>query len=372
MDNIQSFSVDKIKFDISIPDNYNDFSVKSYMNEYNVNFNFKDAPFEILKSVYREGDLVIVDKKVYNLHLMDMENYISSDCFFLQDAKEELKTIYSSLNLLDKIIKNGFTKKNRLIVIGGGIIQDISSFTAAIYKRGIKWIFFPTTLLSMSDSCIGSKNSINHNNVKNQIGLFYPPSEIIITHKFLETLEKREIKSGFGEIIKLYATGGSYFWNNYLTYNRFNDLSYEDAIKCLYYSLLIKKQIIEYDEFDKNVRKSLNYGHTFGHALEALVEHKIPHGIAVVYGMLVINDYFEYKNQRFKDVCLDLIEGTQMDIQINHNNLKNLLRNDKKTIGNEIELIYINELGNTLFKKVEITDEFIEKITILINKYLSK
>ena len=368
----KTFSIDNINFNIDIPSDFSNFTVKSYMKEYDVEFNFENTPYDMLKLTYINGDFIIVDKKVYDIYFKNKGDIVLDKYLMVQEANEDIKNINTCMKLFDRIYENGFTKKNKLIVIGGGIIQDIGSFTAAIYKRGINWVFFPSTLLSMSDSCIGSKMGINHNKAKNQIGLFYPPSKVIITYKFLETLEKRELKSGFGEIIKLYATGGKYFFDNYITYNDFNELTSKDIIKCLYYSLLIKKQIIEYDEFELNIRKSLNYGHTFGHALEVLVDHKIPHGIAVAYGMLIINDYFGYENERFKELCLDLIQETQLDINISPDMLKDLIKNDKKTIGNEISLIYIEELGKTLFKKVKITDEFIEKITKLINKYLLK
>ena len=367
---IKDFVIEDVSFKVKVNNDFEDFHVKSYMKDYKVKFDFDSNPVDILKNIYKQGDFLVFDKNVYDLYFKNFTEIVDKNYIMVQDANEDDKNIHTCLTLFDKMYKNGFTKKNRLLVIGGGIIQDLSSFTAAIFKRGINWIFLPTTLLSMSDSCIGSKMGINHNNAKNQIGLFYPPSEVIISYKFLETLDTREIRSGFGEIIKLYATGGRYFFDEYITYKNFDDMTPKEAIKCLYFSLLIKKEIIEYDEFEFNVRKSLNYGHTFGHALEVLVDHKIPHGIAVAYGMLIINDYFEYKDERFKEVCLDLIKGTQMNVEINSKMLKDLIKNDKKTSGNTIDLIYVEELGKTFFKKVEITDEFIDKITNLINKYL--
>ena len=174
----------------------------------------------------------------------------------------------------------GFTKKNTLHVVGGGITQDIASMCAAIFKRGIEWVFTPTTLLSMCDSCIGSKMGVIHNNSKNQLGTFYPPKRVIINVSFLRSLSKRDIYSGIGEILKLYALDNVPWVID----------DFEEALKkCL----SIKKKIVEEDELEKTIRPCLNYGHTFGHVFETMSDFKIPHGVAVLIGMYVIDRYFE-------------------------------------------------------------------------------
>ena len=178
------------------------------------------------------------------------------------------------------------SKKNKLIVIGGGITQDVGGFAAAIYKRGINWIFIPTTILSMTDSCIGSKVSINRGS-KNMLGLFGAPNKIFISDYFLNSLSKHDITSGIGEALKLSLIGGIQSYKYFL--DQYNKKNYINIIKI---SSLIKKQLIEYDEFDENERRVLNYGHTIGHAIESVSNYFIPHGIAVLIGMYVINMLF--------------------------------------------------------------------------------
>jgi 3-dehydroquinate synthase len=161
----------------------------------------------------------------------------------------------------------------------------------------------------MTDSCIGKKTGINYENIKNQVALFAGPKKIFIYTPFLTTLTNAEIQSGIGEIIKLLLIGG---------YNLENiDYSSYDFIKKI---LLIKKSIIEFDEFERNIRKSLNYGHTFGHAIESATNNKIPHGIAVSIGMIMINDIFGFTKyndeiKKYIDIkFLDMIKNIDLDI----------------------------------------------------------
>jgi 3-dehydroquinate synthase len=173
-----------------------------------------------------------------------------------------------------------------LVVIGGGVLQDIGCFIASVLFRGLRWEFIPTTLLAQADSCIGGKSSINIGPYKNQIGTFYPPHRVLLTTEPLGTLPWDEIRSGLGEIIKLQLLAGEGDFEELQ-----HDLSgFSGELKVLakwvHRSLLVKKSFIESDEFDRGIRNLLNYGHTFGHAYESATEYKIPHGIAVTLGIL--------------------------------------------------------------------------------------
>jgi 3-dehydroquinate synthase len=205
-------------------------------------------------------------------------------------AKETNKALPAVTKLIDKLESKSFSKKEILLTAGGGITQDISSFVRAVYKRGIDWTFIPTTLLAMADSCIGAKACLNYGSVKNQLGLFSAPRHIYINTQFLKTLPERDILSGFGEIIKLCIVGGT------ATLEKFKELSESNAEDKLHnidqlikLALITKKAVIEIDEFEKDIRRALNYGHTIGHAIEPLVKYKIPHGIAVSIGMVLEN-----------------------------------------------------------------------------------
>jgi len=239
------------------------------------------------RNINKQKNFIFVDKKVNKIY---KEKLWKKDYTLTLVANEENKSINSSLLVIDLLNKNNFTKKEILISIGGGITQDVTAFARSIFKRGINWTYFPTTLLSMADSCIGAKSAINYGGTKNLIGLFSAPKEIFINTTFLKTLDKRDILSGYGEIIKLCIVGGD---STIDEFKKVKDLQKGDLLfnieKLIKTALIVKKAVITEDEFENNIRKALNYGHTIGHAIEPIVKYKIPHGIAVLIGMFVEN-----------------------------------------------------------------------------------
>ncbi len=261
--------------------------IASQIHPYKVNFEgLNDSLYKNLV----EGDVLIIDSNVYNLHKKFFKK-LNLNFFLIKIKSTEKNKSYKFIeNVIFKIINYGFKKNNKIIAIGGGVIQDISGFISSILFRGSKWIFYPTTLLAQGDSCIGGKSSINLKNYKNQLGGFYPPYEIYIDITMLKTLPHIEILSGLGEICHYFLIKGGtnfeFFKKNWNDANKLEEI--------IYSSLLIKKDIIERDEFDKNERQILNYGHSFGHAIESISDYKIPHGIAVSLGMDIAN-FISYK-----------------------------------------------------------------------------
>jgi 3-dehydroquinate synthase len=259
--------------------------ISSFHHNYSVSFkSFEDY----IKSLDGKTSHLVIDERIHSLY----RNSFNLDFFrshFFIDAIEEKKTLSTVESLMCHLLGNDITKNHQLIIIGGGITQDIGAFTSNLLLRGLKWAFIPTTLLAMADSCIGSKCSINLGGYKNQLGAFHPPCEIIIDLNFLKTLTERELRSGIGEIIKVHIIAGQKKFNQ-LTKD-FDKLMKDNGILSKYIrdSLEIKKAIIERDEFDRDYRNILNYGHTFGHALESLSKNEIPHGVAVSMGMDIAN-----------------------------------------------------------------------------------
>jgi 3-dehydroquinate synthase len=203
-------------------------------------------------------------------------------------AIEENKTLSTCAELIEGLRAQGANRSSSFCAFGGGIIQDLATFTASVYMRGIQWTYVPTTLLGMVDSCIGGKSSINVGPYKNIAGNYYPPKKIIIDIDFCKTLDLSEFQAGLCEAIKIcFAARGDQF-EKYL--NLFSDqsifLSSEQLLSVISLSLATKKQFIENDEFDFGPRLLLNFGHTFGHAIEAATDFKMTHGIAVGMGML--------------------------------------------------------------------------------------
>src|SRR5210317_1946726 len=315
--------------------------IKSLFRTYNVNFT-NTLP------TLGEKDVLVIDRNVLNLY---KDRYTGYGYIFEIEAREDVKNMTTVLKLVDYLMDIGFTKKDTLHVVGGGITQDISSMCAALFKRGIDWIFTPTTLLSMCDSCIGSKMGINHNDSKNQLGTFYPPKQVIIDTTFLKTLSEEDIHSGTGEILKLYAL---------------DDLEWkidnlEDALKkCL----TIKKVVIEEDELEKTIRPCLNYGHTFGHVFESMSDFKIPHGVAVMIGMYVIDRYFGKGVERYKPY-MDIIKKYTKYIVLDEDLLLEYLKSDKKVLSDEITLINCRE-----FIKVKLDFKLVKEILLIINNEL--
>jgi 3-dehydroquinate synthase len=271
--------VDFLKFDSMI--------IKSHKGPYRVFFDEKSL--EQLNNSALENFHFLVDQRVANLYQEQMNHILSSSSVFLIDATEDNKSLNHFSAYVQHLVDRHVRRDHCLIAIGGGIIQDITCFLAATLFRGMSWKFYPTTLLSQADSCIGSKSSINAGNTKNILGTFTPPDEVHICSFLLNTLEEKEIRSGVGEMLKAHAIDGPESFKKIAgDYQRI----FEDKLVMTEYlrrSLNIKKRFIEEDEFDRGPRNIFNYGHSFGHALEIATNFSIPLGIAVSIGMDMAN-----------------------------------------------------------------------------------
>jgi 3-dehydroquinate synthase len=246
----------------------------------------------LLEKVFSEypDAFYIVDAKLKNIL---PENFKS--CLFIE-ASEDNKTLEKMPNVILKMREAHLNRTSHLVAIGGGIIQDIATFVTSIYMRGIEWTYMPTTLLGMADSCIGGKSSINTLGYKNLIGNFYPPKSVSIDMRFIKTLDADQVIGGLFEAVKIcYAKDNATFLA-YLQDEPKFPLNASLAQRLLSRALKTKKWFIEIDEFDQNERLLLNFGHTFGHALEAGTDFAIAHGIAVGIGMVIAIEYAKQNN----------------------------------------------------------------------------
>jgi 3-dehydroquinate synthase len=201
-------------------------------------------------------------------------------------ALETNKSLDASPVYIEQLRKAGANRQTHLVAIGGGIIQDISAFIASVYMRGLTWSYVPTTILAMVDSCIGGKSSINVGPYKNLVGTFHPPQRILIDPALAQTLPVDQRASGLIEAAKICFCRSEQSFSRYLSVNPSPNISPEALQLIILESLLAKKWFIEIDEFDKKERLLLNFGHTFGHAIEGASHYAIPHGIAVGLGVL--------------------------------------------------------------------------------------
>ena len=338
---------------------YKKISVKSSRGNYSVEFidNFKT---NILKN-FNSNQIFIIDQKIYNIEKKFFDKKKIKNKSVIIKANEISKSFKKFDKYANLLIDLQIDKNSEINLIGGGVIQDIGSFLSSILFRGIKYNFYPTTLLSQADSCIGSKTSINLNKYKNLIGNFWPPKNIFIDFNFIKTLDLPSIKSGIGEMCHYFIYSDINLFVNFMSdYEKILN-NHSNIYKYIPASLKIKKNVIQKDEFDTNERRKFNYGHTFGHALEALTDYKINHGQAVTLGMDFAN-YISFKNDDISKKNYYLINGLLKKNFPSHNldnySLKkyiSILQKDKKNIDGMLGCILLNKKlkMNLVYKKFD-------------------
>lgn len=347
-------------------------TIESNIRNYDVVFE-KDFTFlEDLTII--SNSIMIIDRNVYNLY-QEYFKKINQDDLFLFDAVETNKTFDYVKEIYDFLLSKSVKRNLTLISIGGGITQDITGFVASTLYRGINWIFVPTTFLAITDSCIGSKTSLNYDKYKNLMGTFYPPSKIYINSDFLDTLEKLDFFSGIGETIKFQLMKENYpknFENIAKTIQSvISDKS--KRLEIIHDNMEVKLGYMKGDEFDLGRRNLLNYGHCFGHALETSSDYYVPHGIAVNIGMIFANILSEHRNLITKkemdfiteNILLPAIPLTLKNKDFDENILLESMKNDKKRIG-EFLTVIIPDSNFKMIKVDNVTDsEFTKVFTTL-------
>jgi 3-dehydroquinate synthase len=300
-----------------------------------------------------ESAYYLIDRKVAELYKAQFADVIPESRSYFIDASEHAKSYEQLEPVFCWLLEAKFRRSSTLVVIGGGVLQDIGCFVASVLARGVRWTLIPTTLLAQCDSCIGSKSSININRFKNQLGTFYPPHEIRLSFDFLKTLTPDEIYSGLGEAIKLHLIDGQESAERLRRVLASTKLDRLPVSEIVWASLKIKKKFIEEDEFDGNIRNVLNYGHTFAHALESATNYAIPHGIAVIIGMVFATYFAErlnFANSGYFDFVLQwtkpyfakyitAIKTVALDAVVE------AMRQDKKNVGDQVTFILSSRPG---------------------------
>jgi 3-dehydroquinate synthase len=261
-------------------------SIRSRVRDYDVVFD--DGGTWVEDIAGEPNAFVIVDENVLRLHGAGVLAPLAGKEIVALPVAEQRKTFATVAELADAAIRRS-AKRNVLVVsVGGGITQDVTGFLASTLYRGIRWIYAPTTVLAMADSCIGGKTSLNLESHKNLLGTVYPPEQVVIHAPFVDTLQWDDYLSGLGEIVKLHVLGGPE--NLEVLRSGLKGLLDRDADavrSATRASLVIKRDYIEDDEFDRGRRNLLNFGHCFGHALETTSGFTVPHGQAVTLGMIL-------------------------------------------------------------------------------------
>ena len=309
--------------------------------------------------------LVIADKnvpkKLINKVLDSLPKKKISLHYF--NSSEKNKNQKSIDDILSILLTKNFNRNDCVISIGGGITGDVSGFAASIFKRGLKFINIPTTLLSQVDSSIGGKTGINNKYGKNLIGTFYQPSLVISDIIFLKSLPKREIICGYGEILKHAIISDKKFFH-FLDKNGSLILKLKSPLieRAIYKSCSIKKKVVEIDEKEIGIRKILNFGHTFAHAYEATLGYskKLNHGEAVILGIKTAAR-FSLLNEILNIKEFNLIENHLNKLNLPRNihkffSIKNLnkilsfMKKDKKNNTDKINLVLLKKIGSPIHK----------------------
>lgn len=301
---------------------------------------------------------ILVDENTHNYCLPILLPNLETDAPFEIieiEAGEENKNIGTATQLWEIFSEMEADRKSLLINLGGGVITDMGGFVASTYKRGFKFINIPTTLLAMCDASIGGKTGIDHQYLKNIIGTFALPEAIFFYPKFLETLKFEELRSGFAEMLKHGLIADAQHWNDLISIEKIAPEFIEPFIKK---SMEIKSNVVSQDFKEENVRKTLNFGHTIGHAVESLFLKKgnlIPHGEAVALGMICETHLAFLCGLIDVDVSSVIISKIKrlfpyIDIsEFKNGAIMDLMFNDKKNQGGNINFSLINGIGNCLF-----------------------
>ena len=269
------------------------------------------------------------------------------------DSGENHKDINSLSEIWQALIENKADRHAILINVGGGMISDIGGFAAATYKRGIKYINVPTTILAAVDASVGGKTAINHQNIKNAIGAIHPPYSTIISTRFFQTLSHDNILSGLGEMLK-HALLKDLKSTTEILNSNIDSIYKDEFLNILRDSVMVKEAIVTEDPYENGIRKALNFGHTFGHAFESLSlskNHIIPHGVAVAYGIvaeLVLSHLqMQFPSQLLHQISSFVKENFgSLSITCNdYDLLIDFMRQDKKNTDSEINFTLMKSIG---------------------------
>ena len=299
---------------------------------------------------------LIVDSNIYDL---DNKKFREFENILVVESVEDSKSLAYLDTLIDKLILLGCNRSSFIVGVGGGVICDIAGFIASIYMRGLRFGFVPTTLLSITDASIGGKNGVNFKGIKNIIGTINEPEFLLIDFSFLKTLSDFELSNGYSEIIKHACISSNKLFSLLEQVELdYNTNSFKEILK---ESIKVKLNIIRNDLNENNSRKLLNFGHTFGHAIEA--KYKMSHGEAISLGIVLainLSSKFGYLDDNSTIVRItNLLSKFSLPVDINKFNKKSLMyyvTKDKKSKGKYVDFIVLNNIGSAEVKSLLIEE----------------
>ncbi len=300
--------------------------------------------------------IIIVDENTKSLCLPKLlknaETLQTSQIIEIKSG-EKNKTIDACRIVWDKLIKLKTDRDSIVINLGGGMLSDLGGFVSSTFKRGIPYINIPTTLLAMVDASVGGKTAVNFGELKNQIGVFSKPRAVFIIPEFLKSLPENQLLSGYAEVIKHALISDEKYWEKIKNTEILPDAKYMDFIIP---SIEIKNEIVSLDPYEKNERKKLNFGHTFGHAFETFSHKKgkpLLHGEAIAMGMIceafISNKIAGLKQDELQEIISHILKYFKLYVirKQQFNTLVELMSHDKKNTGDEINFTLLNSIGQS-------------------------
>lgn len=330
-----------------------DINIKSNEKNYPIfidNNDIENLKSDILNFIGNNNYIAVFSQKVYKIYGQILD-FPKEKTLVIKDGENE-KSLKTYIKITDFALKNKLTRQASIIAIGGGVIGDVVGFAASTYMRGINYIQVPTTLLACTDSSVGGKTAVNSKYGKNLIGSFYQPKAVFINANFLKTLDSRQFKSGLGEIVKYGFIENSCPANeksniiNFLTehYEKILQKDILTLMELIKNCIRLKISVVQQDEKENGLRRILNFGHTFAHALEKISNYKYTHGECVVQGINVAFSLALKRNlidKEYKFLCEDLIKKYDFKPipKYNTNRIIDIMKTDKKADNNNIKFI---------------------------------
>lgn len=326
-----------------------------------VNFNSSSTTFYFAPGIARlngiadiKQSIIIVDENVFQHH----EKRFKNKKTIIVKSGEQFKTQATVDALIKQLIELGAHRKTTLIGIGGGVVTDITGYVASVFMRGIKFGFVPTTILAMVDASVGGKNGIDIGMYKNMVGTINQPSFILHDLIFLNTLPETEWQNGFAEIIKHACIKDAKMFKE-LEENSLKKYQLKKTLLCglIQRNALLKSKVVIKDEFETGDRKLLNFGHTFGHAIENT--YRLPHGYAVSIGMVIACIISEsYKNFRDTNRVVTVLKKYGLPVHQSYNakEVIEVMKADKKKVKNIISYVLLEKIGKAVVQPVDMSE----------------
>lgn len=327
---------------------------------------------EAINSCPHDKLFILVDDTTAKLckPVIEQFSYLDSAHYITIGATDTHKTLESLAHVWTELGNTGASRKSLLINLGGGMVTDLGGFAASTFKRGISYMNIPTTLLSMVDAAVGGKTGINFNGLKNEVGVFSPASCVFLDTQFLQTLDYKNICSGYAEMLKHGLISTISHWSDLLQFD-LNQVDYGKLQELVAHSVHIKENIVEQDPYEQGIRKALNVGHTVGHAFESLAlaqNRPVLHGYAVAWGCIcelylsaikvefpmdklrqTVNFIKEYYGQ-FTITCKE------------YEQLYSYMTHDKKNSSGIINFTLLGEIGDIRINQTATKEEIFEML----------